>query len=47
MQKMSKYTQEICKDLTKWLQRNHENFIEEFQPSHIKYNINSIGYRYD
>lgn len=26
----SQQTQNICRDLTKWLQDNHDNFIEDF-----------------
>ena len=37
MQKLSKQTQAICKDLTKWLHDNREHFVEDFQPSHVKY----------
>ena len=43
MQKVAKETQDICKDITKWLQDNFDNFVEDFQPSHIKYNVSSFA----
>lgn len=27
----------VCQELTKWLQNNFENFIDDFMPSHEKY----------
>ena len=42
--KNQKGTFMICRDLSKWLKDNEKNFIQEFQPSHMKYNAHFLKY---
>ena len=34
-------TAQICRDLTKFLKNNSNNFIRKFETSHNKYNANN------